>query len=122
MINTRPHWWILCLGLVVLGVAFARAGNTPAMPRLPKDFTFPVVQGSPGAVVFSHSTHVNAERPNCTACHSQLFKMLKPGTPADGLAISHEQMQNGKYCGACHNGKLAFDPTDGDKCMVCHRG
>lgn len=122
MSKTRLLLWIPCLVFVVLGVALARAGDTPAMPRLPKDFTFPVVEGSPGAVVFSHSAHVNAERPNCTACHSQLFKMLKPGAPADGLAMSHDQMQSGKYCGVCHNGKLAFDHMDGNKCMVCHRG
>jgi len=121
MNNRRSHKWIPCVGFLVLGIALARAGSDRTMSRLPEDFTFPLRDGTPGAVVFSHRSHVDTERPNCTTCHSRLFKILKPGAPADGMAMSHEQMRSEKYCGACHNGKLAFDPNDGDKCMICHR-
>jgi len=30
-------------------------------------------------------------------------------------------MAEGKTCGACHNGKKAFEAMDGDKCATCHK-
>lgn len=121
MSNRRHYRWIPCVGMIVFGFVLARAGTDLRLPRLPEDFVFTAKEGSLGPVVFRHRTHVDVQRPNCTTCHSRLFKILTPGAPADGLAMSHDQMLGGKQCGACHNGKAAFDFNDGDKCMACHR-
>lgn len=116
---------VRCYRLVQLGAAFGLAmgfaivalGQT--LPRLPQDFTLPQGAGSPGKVVFSHQTHVDQKRPDCTVCHPALFKILEKGTPAQGARIRHEDMERGKQCGACHNEKAAFNLTN---CMACHRG
>lgn len=115
-----PSVGMIALAMVVFGLALAAGGSAQTLPKLPADFRFPA-KGSPGPVLFSHRTHVNPEQANCTTCHPGLFSILRPGTPANGLAMSHQQMQEGKACGACHNGKAAFAPTQGDKCMTCHR-
>jgi len=111
--------WMASVGVLALGLALAAAARAQTLPRLPGQFLFPA-KGSPGPVVFVHSSHVDQQRPNCLSCHTRLFSILKPGTPTDGLAMGHEQMRQGKNCGACHNGKAAFASTDGTKCMTCH--
>ena len=59
------------------------------------------------------------KQPNCTACHSRLFRILEAGMPAEGGNISHERMQAGSQCGACHNGKSSFRLQE--NCPICHR-
>ena len=118
----RPSSWIVCLVTVALGVALATTGRAQTLPRLPEEFSFPLGEGSLGRVVFSHRTHVDPQKPECTTCHPALFKILAQGSPTDGEAIGHEEMERGRHCGACHDGKAAFGPDDSDRCMTCHRG
>ena len=66
-----------------------------------------------GAVVFSHEAHVDGVKLACTACHDKLYTSGKQHKPA-----TMKQMQQGKSCGACHNGKKAFS-VKGD-CAKCH--
>ena len=42
---------------------------------------------------------------------------LKAGTAADGSPITHDSMNKGASCGACH-GKTSFGFDD---CTMCHR-
>lgn len=49
----------------------------------------------------------------CKACHQDIIQ-TKRGTNS----ITHARMDEGKVCGACHNGKTAFSST-GD-CKRCH--
>ncbi len=88
------------------------------LPRLPGDRALPRSADSPGVVVFSHRSHLDAARPRCTACHPRVFRMLKPSTPAPGSGEAHRAMEAGQQCGACHNGK---DATGLDSCETCHR-
>lgn len=64
-----------------------------------------------GTVVFSHKDHLEQKsiRNNCKACHKEGSKKLGRHTMAD--------MDNGKSCGSCHNGKKAFAVAD---CQKCH--
>ncbi len=43
---------------------------------------------------------------------------LVAGTTGDGKAITHDAMNKGHACGACHNNKTAFGFDD---CTLCHR-
>ena len=71
--------------------------------------------GSEGAVTFDGRKH--AEKAIvCKDCHHGLFSM-KYGT----AKISHAALKQGHYCGACHNGILAFSTVDQDKCFACHK-
>lgn len=115
----RRCGWIPRGVMVGLGIALATAGLAQTLPRLPKDFPLPQGEGSPGKVTFGHTTHVNQKRPDCTACHPALFKILEEGSPAEGGPLRHSSMEAGRQCGACHNGKAAFGLDD---CALCHHG
>lgn len=109
---TRSGKWMVALLAVGLGSA-AAAG----LPRLPADFLFPQGEGSPGAVTFSHASHVDARQPACLGCHPARWSMLKKGKAVGLQAVRHEAMEKGQACGACH-GKQAFGF---DACDTCHR-
>ncbi len=99
---------------VILTCAIAFAGN---LSRLPGDRPLSTSEGSPGQVVFSHQSHVDASRPDCTICHSRTFPIL-PLAAASRPVIRHDAMEKGAFCGNCHNGKAAFGFED---CSSCHR-
>lgn len=65
-----------------------------------------------GNVTFPHSVHI--EMYGCGECHPDLFK-AKRG--ADKMTM--EEMENGQYCGACHDGDTAFNVADA--CDSCHQ-
>lgn len=67
-----------------------------------------------GTLVFSHYVHLDAVGKNCTACHNKLYNIETDKNPAYTMA----DMENGKACGACHNGTKAFS-VKGD-CLTCH--
>ena len=67
-----------------------------------------------GAVVFSHKFHVSDAGQNCTACHDKLYTNAK-----QHKKVSMKEMQKGKSCGACHNGKAAFSVKG--NCAKCHK-
>lgn len=63
-------------------------------------------------VAFSHRTH----RMNytCRVCHLELEFSMKKGE----TDITREDYLNGRFCGACHNGQIAFSATQA--CNLCH--
>jgi c(7)-type cytochrome triheme protein len=65
-------------------------------------------------VVFSHWRH--RIKYSCRICHTELEFNLKVNT----TEITEADNGKGKYCGACHNGKLAFGPKG--NCAKCHTG
>lgn len=67
-----------------------------------------------GNVMFSHETHVAGMRLKCNECHDKLYTNAK-----QHKKITMKQMQKGKSCGTCHNGKTAFS-VKGD-CAKCHK-
>jgi len=66
-----------------------------------------------GEVVFNHNVHVR--RFQCNTCHPQVFKPKN-----NGNHVSMTEMEKGKSCGFCHNGKKAFNVTG--NCVKCHAG
>jgi c(7)-type cytochrome triheme protein len=62
--------------------------------------------------VFPHWMHRMEWR--CYVCHQDIFKMKAGANP-----ITMQAIRDGKFCGACHNGKTAFAPTFED-CWRCH--
>lgn len=61
---------------------------------------------------FSHWTH--RIRYRCSACHARLYEER-----AGSSQTTMDEISNGKSCGACHNGKIAFAP-DIQTCDRCH--
>jgi len=64
-------------------------------------------------VVFPHWFH--RIRFRCKVCHSELgFKMR-----AGSNIVQMNDIINGKFCGMCHNGQVAWSA---DRCDLCHSG
>ena len=61
------------------------------------------------AVVFPHWFH--RIRFKCKVCHEQIFVMQKGAND-----VSMKQIMDGKACGTCHNGLIAWEPLLCDKC------
>jgi len=90
-----------------------------ALPNLPKEKALPQGDGSPGVVTFRHDSHVDASHPDCTTCHPNLFSIIKrTAASAAPAAIRHADMEKGKSCGSCHDGKSAHGLDD---CGTCHK-
>jgi c(7)-type cytochrome triheme protein len=70
------------------------------------------VEKSTGNVVFSHKSHLELNK--CGACHPVPYKAMH-----SKVRVSMQAMENGKSCGACHDGKTAFSVKD--KCEACHK-
>ena len=71
--------------------------------------------GSAKSVAFSHWSH--RVRYTCRVCHLELdFAMQTNSTE-----ITEDAIRRGAYCGACHNGKIAFAATEAN-CPRCHTG
>lgn len=68
-----------------------------------------------GMVTFSHYNHLEAVGNNCPTCHNEVFHVLPSKNPPFTMA----QMEEGKSCGVCHNGKRAF--TVAENCDTCHQ-
>ncbi len=65
--------------------------------------------------LFSHWRH--RARYTCRVCHLELdFAFKRNATP-----ITEDANRRGAYCGACHDGKIAFGHTDAN-CDRCHTG
>jgi c(7)-type cytochrome triheme protein len=62
-------------------------------------------------VIFPHWFH--RVRYACKTCHSDLGFTMKAG----GSRIDMLKIMNGEYCGACHNGRIAWNI---DNCDLCH--
>lgn len=106
---------LVSLVLVAAGLAvpavFAQSGP-------PADFPIPKAESSPGAVTFSHVRHL-AKVGKCSLCHMRDMKMKRGGTGP----FTMEAMQQGKTCGACHDGKTVLAGTEVfsiDACDRCH--
>jgi c(7)-type cytochrome triheme protein len=67
-----------------------------------------------GSVTMDGTTHANAGL-TCADCHNkELFPDMKLGA----VKITMKDIQAGKLCGKCHNGKGAFAIKD--NCSRCH--
>ncbi|MFQ5563402.1 MAG: c(7)-type cytochrome triheme domain-containing protein [Parvularculaceae bacterium] len=64
-------------------------------------------------VVFPHWFH--RIRFRCKVCHSDLGFKFKAG----GNDINMLKIFDGEYCGACHNGVIAWGV---ENCVLCHSG
>jgi len=64
---------------------------------------------------FDHEAHT--KRYSCNECHPKLF-LMKAGS----ARITMRDINNGAYCGDCHNGKKAFPSSECTRCHNTARG
>jgi c(7)-type cytochrome triheme protein len=113
---------LLLLLVAVMSASPAGSAGSPGTAakvplKLPPDRVYAGSVGPDSAVTFSHVTHVDYESSRCTGCHTKLFRILAPTT-----RITHREMNAGASCGACHDGKHAFDVRANESCVSCHAG
>ena len=91
--------------------------------------TIPVTQGygEYGDVILNNRSEQQGERPvifphwfhrirfQCRVCHTELGFQMRAG--ANDLTM--DEISSGKFCGACHNGEVAWAV---DNCGLCHSG
>jgi c(7)-type cytochrome triheme protein len=71
-----------------------------------------VPEGNPGkTATFRHATHT--QWLTCKNCHNTVFKKRD-----DNLQFTHDEMETGKYCGACHFKVVVVQSG----CKGCHSG
>lgn len=68
-------------------------------------------EGGIRPVIFPHWFH--RIRYGCKSCHSDIGFPFKAG----GSKVNMLKIINGEYCGACHNGKIAWSV---ENCDLCH--
>ena len=105
---------ILILAAAAMWCASVAAAS---LPKLPGELQIAKSADSPGQVVFNHVSHVDEAKPACTGCHPREFRILKSKTA--GAPIKHADMEKGRQCGKCHDGKTSFNMTD--DCTMCHK-
>jgi len=64
-------------------------------------------------VIFPHWFH--RIRFKCKVCHGELNFQMRVGSNF----VSMEKITQGEFCGACHNGEIAWAA---DQCDLCHSG
>jgi c(7)-type cytochrome triheme protein len=102
--------------LVILALAFVMTLAFASFSfALKKDIEFATC-GDEGKVMFSHEIHTEKNKLGCKDCHPAIFQMKKG---ADKPTM--KEMEEGKNCGACHNGTKAFSVKDKEKCGNCHK-
>ena len=101
--NRLPRALVLALGLTVAIPVAAEYGDVVLDRNSTK-------QGM-RAVVFPHWFH--RIRFRCKVCHSELgFKMR-----AGANLVQMNDIIEGRFCGMCHNGQIAWTA---DSCDLCH--
>ena len=71
------------------------------------------------SVLFSHKVHAEDMGMGCDMCHPDLFEMAA-NTAENNDDFTMQGLYDGKYCGACHNGQMAF--ASNTQCARCHIG
>lgn len=109
---------MLAAGFVLAAPGLA---GRPGFARgsVPPDFTIKSGENSPGQVTFSHRAHLGKVG-KCTRCHMRDFKMQRGASGP----ITLEAKQQGRFCGACHDGKTTMAGVvvfSIDECDRCHK-
>jgi len=108
----------LCILLTAFAVLVA--GHTYALAQEGVQFPGDIIYTVPvKSVIYSHKTHVEDKGLTCGDCHTSIFQLKAHSAEKNG-DFTMESLYQGRYCGACHNGKTAF--ASNTQCARCHIG
>ena len=82
---------------------------------VPEGLTLTWPGNGAGKVIFDGTIHAKKGL-QCDACHVAGLFQTKYG----GDKMTMADLNRGKFCGACHNGKRAFSTSDQKQCHRCH--
>lgn len=96
---------------LILFITLAFAGSGFAVPP---GKTVEFAGGPAGKVIFDGKIHGDKGL-KCTDCHPKIFPMKKD------TKFTMAEINEGKYCGVCHNGQRAFKSSEQANCEKCHK-
>ncbi len=113
--NAKPRntWMIAVLGGVLAALAFLAQPQTARAEYADVIINNYADAAGMRPVVFPHWFH--RIRFRCKVCHADLGFKFKAG----GNKITMAKIIDGQYCGACHNGEIAWSV---ENCDMCHSG
>lgn len=97
--------------LAVVLAAVLAFGSAMAVPS---GKTVEYAGADKGKVVFDGKVHADKGL-KCPECHTKIWPMKK------GTAMKMADLNGGKFCGTCHDGKKAFKTSDDKNCAKCHK-
>ncbi len=112
-------WFLLLIAVLVVFAAQVNGAEEEYDEDTygPKD---PIIWTKPlKAVAFYHKTHTMDAGLECDSCHDSIFQMAA-GTAEENEDFVMKSLYEGKYCGACHDGSMAF--ASNTRCATCHIG
>jgi c(7)-type cytochrome triheme protein len=101
--------------VLILSFVCAVFSLNSTLLAVPADKTITWEGSGQGQVVFEGDEHAEKGY-KCDTCHPSLFQMKK-----GEARITLTAHTNGQFCGACHNGKVAFGTDNPKKCNECHK-
>ncbi len=112
-------WILVLLILPIAAEGVESIWNLPPLPP-PEEYGNLLINrvseaAGQKAVTFSHWSH--RLRYTCRVCHTELAFEMK----VNDTEITEKANRRGEYCGACHNGRVAFGLTR-KNCTRCHNG
>jgi len=101
----------------MLVMFFALVLSIGSASAVPPGKSLEFAGGGAGKVTLDGKLHADKGL-KCPECHTKpkLFAMKKG---ADKMTMA--DMNAGKFCGACHDGKKAFATKDAANCGKCHK-
>ncbi len=124
-----PFLMLLCVLVPLTSQAPGQTYAPPPPPEQPSDYGKVVIENYSsntglGPVVFDHWLH--RSKFTCRLCHVDLGFAMQ----ANGTGIAASSIREGRYCGACHDGKRLFEgktifgscsaESNGKECNRCH--
>lgn len=112
----KEGYVVAALSLLIGVSVWLVAGVAVSQMPVPPDFSFEETKPL-AAVTFSHKFHVTEKKLQCPECHVKPFQMKK-GTASAEMTMA--KLNEGEFCGKCHNGTKAFATKDAKSCAKCH--
>lgn len=109
--------FVVCVGLLLSVAGMAAEEEYDEDTYGPKELMIwhkPVPR-----VTFSHEKHTKDAELECDSCHDDLFEM-EAGAVIKKGDFNMASLDDGQYCGACHDGDTAFSTTSSEDCSACH--
>jgi c(7)-type cytochrome triheme protein len=109
-VGRRYGMKLTVISVAVLSMIIFVAGALAVPPGKTIEWENPM-----GKITFDGKIHMDKGL-KCNDCHTKIFTMKK-GT----AEMNMKQINEGKFCGACHDGTTAFKTSEPANCAKCHK-
>jgi len=101
--------------IVIVFILLALVSIPTTLLAVPSGKSITWEGGGQGTVKFEGHEHAKKGY-KCESCHPSLFQKKK-----GSAKMTMDLLNQGKFCGACHDGNTAFSTSNPKKCHECHK-